>query len=385
MVTPQRIYLDYAAATPMDERVIAVMRPYFSELFYNPSSPYGPAREVRQAIDGARAKLAMVMGVKPDEIIMTAGATESVNIAIQGVMAEGGHLVTSSIEHHAVLAAARNYDHTLVAPTEKGVVTPESIKSALKPETRLVSVAVANNEIGTIQPLRDIAQILEAERERRREQGEAAPLYFHSDASQGAGVISLNVARLGLDLLTLNAGKCYGPKQVGLLWAHSHVRLRPLIVGGGQESGIRAGTENVAGIIGFAEALNIAETLRRQEIERLTDLRDLLQAKLTDAFADMEVSGYLKRRLPGILHVTWPGLDAERVLYALDMQGVLVATGSACAANKGTRSHVLVGIGMSPERADGSIRFSLGRHTTEEEIMEAARIVIDTVQRERSR
>ena len=379
------IYLDYAAATPLDPRVLEVMRPYFSDKFYNPSSPYEPARQVRRDIDAARAQLAKVIGAKPDEIIMTAGATESINIAFHGVLSQGGHIVTNEIEHPAVLNAAKVHEHTLAKPTAKGVIIPEAIQSAICDDTRLVSVALANNELGTIQSLRDIATVIENVREARRISGNTTPIYLHSDASQGAGVLSLNVARLGLDLLTLNAGKCYGPKQVGLLWSRADVKLQPFILGGGQEAGIRSGTENVAGIIGFGEALTIAEAMRADEGRRLSDLRDSLQKKLVSAFADAEVSGNQKRRLPGLLHITLPGLDAERALFALEMRGVMVATGSACAANKGTRSHVLVAIGMSPERADGSLRFSLGRHTTQAEIDMAAEEIITVIRTERAR
>jgi cysteine desulfurase len=381
----EMIYLDYAAATPLDSRVVAAMMPYFSDKFYNPSSPYEPARQVRRDIDTARATLASALGVKPDEVTMTAGATESINMAIQGVMAGGGHVVSNEIEHPAVLNVVRKYDHTLVKPTDKGVITAEAIRVALRDDTRLVSVAIANNELGTIQPLRDITRAIDQARAARRARGSTTPLYIHSDASQGAGVLSLNVARLGVDLLTLNAAKCYGPKQTGLLWARSDVRLSPIILGGGQENGMRSGTENVAGIIGFGVALTIAEKAREQEVRRLSGLRDKLQAQLAAAFGDMEVSGSQKRRLPGMLHVTWPRLDAERVLYALEMRGVLVATGSACAANKGLRSHVLTAIGMSDERADGSLRFSLGRHSTEAHVSQAAKVIIAVVREEMSR
>lgn len=379
------IYLDYAAATPLDSRVFAAMEPYFSERFFNPSSAYEPARQVRRDFEAARASLGRVIGTKADEIIMTAGATESVNIAFHGVLSEGGQVVTSTIEHQAVLEAARAYDHVFVAPSPRGTVPTDAILQAITDETCLVSIAMANSELGTVQSLREIARMLAEVREGRRARGVTTPLYFHSDASQAAGLLDINVARLGLDLLTLNAAKCYGPKQVGLLWASSQVRLKPFIYGGGQEQGVRSGTENVAGAIGFAKALQLAEDKRKSEAPRLAKLRDSLQKKLEQAFTDMQVSGHSKSRLPGHLHVAWPGLDAERVLFGLEMQGVLVATGSACAANKGTRSHVLNAIGMAPELADGSIRISLGRQTTEEDITRAAEAIITIVEKERAR
>jgi cysteine desulfurase len=381
-VSNEVIYLDHAAATPLDERVFLAMRPYFTELFYNPSSPYSAALAVRRDYEAAKQVIASSVGAKPDELVMTAGATESVNLAFSSI---GGHVVTANIEHHAVLEAAKRRDHTLVASSEKGMVSAEAIRAAIRPDTQLVSVALANNELGTIQPLRDIATVVRAIRADRLSRGDTTPLYLHSDASQGAGQIDIHVARLGVDLLTLNAGKVYGPKQVGLLWAASHVRLSPQIVGGGQERGLRSGTENIAGAIGFAKAMELAERHRKSESERLRGLRDGLQKQLVGAFADAVISGSEKRRLPGHLHISFPGLDAERLVFALEMRGVLVATGSACAANKGTRSHVLTAIGLSPEVADGSLRLTFGHLSTEENTKKAGDIIIEEVTRERKR
>lgn len=381
-MTDQVIYLDHAAATPLDQRVLAAMTPYFSEAFYNPSSPYAPALQVRRDYEDAKARLAQTFGAKGDELVMTAGATESINLAFG---ATDGHVITANIEHHAVLAAAKRHDHSLVSVNEQGLVDPAQIAKAIRPDTQLISIALANNELGTIQPLREIAEVVRRERERRLTRGDVTPLYLHSDASQGAGQLDIHVARLGVDLLTLNAGKVYGPKQVGLLWAARHVRLSPLIVGGGQERGIRSGTENVAGTIGFATAMELADAHRGGETKRLTDLRDMLQAKLLAAFPDAIVSGSQRRRLAGHLHISLPNIDAERLVFGLEARGVLVATGSACAANKGTRSHVLTAIGLSPEVADGSLRLTLGRLSDEQNTARAAEIIIDTVTREKQR
>jgi len=381
-VNEEVIYLDHAAATPLDERVLASMQPYFSDLFYNPSSPYSLALTVRRDYEAAKQLIASTIGAKPDELVMTAGATESINLAFASI---GGHIVTANIEHHAVLEAAKRFDHTLVESDERGMVSSDKIRAAIRPDTRLVSIALANNELGTIQQLRDIATAVKNERERRLSEGDTTPIYLHSDASQGAGQIDVHVARLGVDLLTLNAGKVYGPKQVGLLWAAANVRLNPQIVGGGQERGLRSGTENVAGVIGFARALELAEKHRKSESERLRELRDTLQKQLTDAFPDAIISGSEKRRLPGHLHISFPGLDAERLVFALEMRGVLVATGSACAANKGTRSHVLTAIGLAPEVADGSLRLTFGHLSTAENTREAGEIIIEEVMRERQR
>jgi cysteine desulfurase len=313
---------------------------------------------------------------------MMAGATESINLALSNI---GGHLVTANIEHHAVLEAAKRRDHTLVASDEKGIISAEAVRQAIRPDTQLVSIALANNELGTIQPLRDVAMVIQAVRVERMDRGDTTPIYLHSDASQGAGQIDIHVARLGVDLLTLNAGKIYGPKQVGLLWAASYVRLAPQIVGGGQERGLRSGTENVAGTIGFAKAMELVQKHRRSESERLTKLRDDLQKQLCDMYGDAVISGSQKRRLPGHLHISFPGIDAERLVFALEMRNVLVATGSACAANKGTRSHVLTAIGLSPEVADGSLRLTLGHLSTKDNTRRAGEIIIEEIQREKKR
>lgn len=378
----ETIYLDHAAATPLDRRVLVAMQPYFTELFYNPSSPYAPALEVRRAYEEAKRLIARTIGGKADELIMTAGATESINLAFSWV---SGHAVTANIEHHAVLQAAGTHEHTIVASDEKGIVTAEVIRQAIRPDTQLVSVAVANNELGTIQPLREIAAVIREEREARLARGDTTPIYLHSDASQGVGQLDIHVSRLGVDLLTLNAGKIYGPKQVGALWSAGHVQLRPQIVGGGQERGLRSGTENVAGTIGFAKALELADKHRKAEAERLSLLRNKLQEVLVAAFPDAVVSGNLKRRLPGHLHISFPKLDAERLVFALEARGVLVATGSACAANKGTRSHVLEAIGLPSDVADGSLRLTLGHLSTDESIARAGEVICEEVGRERTR
>lgn len=376
------MYLDHAAATPMHPKVLAAMHPYFSDDFYNPSAPYSPAITVRRAYEAAKTTLGRSVGGKGDEIVMTAGATESINLAFYSI---GGHIVTANIEHHAVLEAAKQFDHTLVSADERGMVSSSSIKEAIRPDTRLISIALANNELGTIQPLRDIGEVVRAEREARLLRGDHTPIYLHSDASQGVGQLDVNVARLGIDLLTLNAAKVYGPKQVGLLWSAPHVVLTSQIKGGGQERGLRSGTENVAGAIGFATALELATEHRRYESDRLAKLRDMLQSKLITAFPDAVVSGHKRHRLAGHLHISFPQLDAERVLFALESRHVLVATGSACAANKGTRSHVLTAIGLAPNLADGSLRMTLGHLSTDENIVNAAGIISEEVQREYDR
>lgn len=376
------IYLDHAAATPMDERVLRAMQPFFSELFYNPSSPYAPAVEVRRKYDEAKHSLAKSIGGKPGEIIITAGATESINLAFGNI---NGHVIAPSIEHLAVLANVRLHDHTIINSDERGFVTVDLVNMAMKPETTLISVALANNELGTIQPIREIAELVKSERESRLMHDNHTPIYLHCDASQGVGQLDVNVARLGVDMLTLNAGKIYGPKQVGLLWAASHVRLKPQIVGGGQERGLRSGTENVTGAIGFACALELAVEHRKYESDRLMKLRDGLQKTLVESFPEAVISGHLKHRLAGHLHISFPGLDAERLIFLLENRGVMVATGSACAANKGTRSHVLTAIGLDDNVADGSIRITLGHLSNDDNIKRAGEIICEEIVHEYER
>ncbi len=376
------IYLDHAAATPMDERVFAAMRPFLVENFYNPSSAYMPAVLVRREYDSAKHKIAISIGAKPGEIIITAGATESINLAFGAVT---GHVVTANIEHHAVIESAKKHDNTIVRSDERGLINADLIKNAIRPNTELVSIALANNELGTIQPIREISEIINNVRMDRLSRGDKTPIYFHCDASQGVGQLDVNVARLGVDMMTLNAGKIYGPKQVGLLWVASHVRIQPQIVGGGQERGIRSGTENVAGVVGFSRAIELVNEHRKFESDRLAKLRNKMQSDLMTAFPKAVISGYQKHRLSGHLHISFAGIDGERLLFLLEKRGVLVATGSACAANSGLRSHVLDAIGLPAEVADGSIRITLGHLSNSENIAKATEIIISEVKKEYER
>lgn len=376
------IFLDHAAATPLAPQVLQAMTPYFSERFYNPSSPYAPAVDVRRDYEAAKDTIARAIGVKSGELVMTAGATESIALAFHGV---DGHVVTSAIEHQAVRAAAASRNTTTVPVDHNGRVAVEAVKRAISPDTELVSIALANGEIGTTQPLRDIATVVRAERQRRAEAGESRPIYFHSDASQGAGLLDIHAPKLGLDMLTLSAAKLYGPKQTALLWAAPHVKLTPIIGGGGQERGLRSGTENVAGVIGFATALQHAVDHQKSEAKRLVALRDTIEKELIAAFPDAVLSGHRKHRLPSHLHISFSGLDAERLVFRLENRGVLVATGSACAANKGLRSHVLTAIGLDATTADGSLRLSLGALSDEQQMKKASEIIIEEVTAEKAR
>lgn len=376
------IYLDHAAATPLDRRVFAVMEPYFADQFYNPSSPYVAGREARRVLEDARHRLAMTIGAKKDEIILTAGATESINIAF-GVVGEGQHVLAGSTEHAAVLGAAQPLAHSLIPADEHGLLRLDEIKQLVQDNTILISVAYADSELGTVQSLRDIAAIVSQIRDERIDGGNHTPLYLHTDASQAATLLDLNVARLGVDMMTLNAAKCYGPKQVGLLWVRAGIKLTPLFRGGGQERGIRSGTENLAGAVGFAEALSRAQEKRHTESKRLADMRTTLARKLEESVSDIVINGHRRRHLPSHLHISVPGLDAERAVFGLDLEGVMIATGAACAANKNTRSSVLTAVGMSDELADGSIRISMGHLNTEDQIDQAAEAIARVIKQER--
>lgn len=383
MATTQA-YLDYGAATPVAPEVLQAMLPYLTERFHNPSAPYALARGVRADLEDARATLARLMGARPGQLTLTAGATEANNLAFACV---DGPVVCDAAEHESVLACAEAREHTLVSVGPDGRVDPSHLAQALTPQTQLVSVELANGEVGAIQPVREIGALVAAERRRRLEAGERTPLYLHTDASQAAATMAVNVSSLGADLVTLSAAKLYGPKQVGLLWSSDDVRLRPLVRGGGQEGGVRSGTENVAGVVGFACAMQLAAQQRKEEARRLASLRNRLQCQLAARFADMVVSGPRrdKLRLPGLLHVSFPGLDAARLVIALERRGVSVGTGSACAASRMQVSHVLRAMGASDEVARGSLRITLGRPTTEEEVDYAAAAIQEVVCEEAAR
>lgn len=367
-MTHQPIYLDYAAATPLDAGVLAAMQPYFSEQFYNPSASYLAAKAVAADLRAAREKVAQVLGVKPTEIIFTAGGTEANNLAIQGVMARypNTKVCISAVEHESVREPAAQYNVTELAVGEDGVVDLAGLEKAIDDQTVLVSVMYANNEIGTVQPIKEVAAKIQLIRDQRRAKGNKLPLYLHTDACQAANYLDLHVAKLGVDLMTLNGGKIYGPKQSGVLYARTGVDLAPLIRGGGQERGLRSGTENVAQAVGFAEALQAAQTRRHEEAKRLTVLRDQTLAALLAAFPEAIINGSLKRRLPNNMSVTFPGQDNERLMMALDERGIICAVGSACSASKDEPSHVLRAIGLSDEAARSTLRLTLGRDSTSE-------------------
>ena len=376
-------YLDHAAATPVDRVVLDAMLPYMSDKFYNPSSSYSLAVEVKRDYHRAKEQIARSIGVRGDEIVMTAGATESINIAMSAV--GDGVVAVGATEHAAVIESARRQNGIIIPSDKKGRITADAVSKSLHPDITLISIGLVNNELGVIQPIDDIMQVVEQERTRRQEVGDVLPLYVHCDASQALALIDVKPKRMGIDLLTLSAAKVYGPKQVGLLWVRPGVSLTPTIAGGGQEMGLRSGTENVAGVIGFAEAVELAMKRRNTEVKRLRVMRDYIQNELESNFPDMVVSSDKKKGLASFLHVSFPGIDAERLIFMLENQGVMVATGSACAANKDTRSHVLEAIGMSDDLISGSLRISLGRLSSEPNIKRATELLIDAIKSEKNR
>jgi cysteine desulfurase len=378
------IYLDHAAATPIDDRVLAAMRPYFSDKFYNPSATYDTARKVRQDLEKARAQVAHWLGAKANEIIFTAGGSEANNLAIHGIMREfpKGNIVVSAMEHDSILEPAARYDRRLVKVHPDGRLDLNDLAKKIDDRTVMVSIVYASNEIGTVQPLRDIAKIIDQKKRDRISQipnpkSQNLPLYFHSDACQAGNYLDLHVNRLGIDLLTLNGGKIYGPKQSGALYIKAGVELQPLIDGGGQERGLRSGTENVAGSIGLAMAIDLAQSARQAEAKRLRDLQTHFFKILSEKIPIAVINGSIKYRLPNNLHITFPGKDNERLLVQLDEAGIQAAAGSACSALSDTPSHVLSAVGLSDDQARASLRLTTGRSTTEADV----RRVVDVLSR----
>ncbi|HPR09828.1 cysteine desulfurase [Candidatus Saccharibacteria bacterium] len=365
------VYLDNAAATPVDSEVWAAMLPYFSDKFYNPSATYLPARQVGHDLGQARQKAAELLGAKANEITFVAGGTEGNNLAIRGVLElfPNSSVTVTSIEHDSVLAPAQQYNCSVTFVTKQGRVDLDDLKAKITDKTVLVSSMYANNEIGTIQPIKQIAALVATIRKQRRAQGSTLPLYLHIDACQAGNYLDLHVNRLGVDLMTLNGGKLYGPKQSGVLYIRRGVHIAPQILGGGQERGLRSGTENVAAAIGFAAALEKSQKLRSAESKRLSQVQkiffDLCRQKIPGA----TVNGSMTSRLPNNLHLSFVGQDNERLLLELEKRGFLAAAGSACSASSDLPSHVLRAIGLTDAEARTSVRFTMGRSTQEKDIV----------------
>lgn len=375
-------YFDYAAATPLLPEAVNAMRPYFRERFYNPSAIYLDARANRLALDDMRHEFAKSIGARSPEIIFLAGGTEANNLAIKGILSQfkDGHAITSAVEHDSVLKPIKGFDHTIIGVNTKGIVNPLDIKQAITNKTVLVSIMYVNNEVGAIQPIKQIAELISAIRQSRRKAGNKLPLLLHTDACQAGNYIGMNVARLGVDLMTINSGKVYGPKQTGALYVRTGTVLSPLIVGGGQEWGLRSGSENLANISGFVAAWQKARSVSISEAKRLTELRDKAISYLEKELPNCQINGPSgNRRIANNIHITIPGVDNERLLMQLDEKGFQVATGSACSASNDEPSHVLKAIGLTDKQAQSSIRITLGRYTTEASLSKLLKTLVKTL------
>jgi len=359
-----RIYLDNASTTPIEPKVLDAMLPYLKEKYGNPSSLHFEGRIAKSAIEKSREKIAQIINSEKEEIIFTSGGTESDNLAILGIARananKGKHIIVSSIEHKAVLDSYKKLEKegfsvTYLDVNKNGIVSLDHLKSSLKPDTILVSVMYANNEIGTIQPIKKISKII-------KDSKTSNPI-FHSDACQAVGALLIDIKELGVDALTISSSKIYGPKGVGCLYLNKEIKIEPIIFGGGQENGIRSGTENVASIVGFSEALSISEKKRISENKRLTKLRDYFLSKIIKEIKDISLNGDKKNRLPNNINISIQKVEGESLLLLLDECGISCSTGSACSSNNLKPSHVLTKIGVSRELAHCSIRFTLGRYT----------------------
>jgi len=362
----KRVYLDYAATTPVHPDVLKAMIPYLTDAFGNPSSLYSYGGEAKGAIEEARVKVADLIGVQDEEIVFTGSGTEADNFAIKGVAfaneSKGNHIITSSIEHHAVTETCkflerRGFSVTYLPVDEYGLVDPHDVKKAITGKTILISVIHANNEMGTIEPIAEIGKV-----------AKEAGVYFHTDAVQTVGHIPVDANELGVDLLSISAHKLYGPKGVGALYIRKGTKLIPFMHGGEQERRRRASTENVAGIVGLGTAAELARQEMDEEVQRLTHLRNQLIKGLLERIDHVRLNGHPQKRLPNNINVSIDFVEGESMLLNLDLEGICASTGSACSSSSLEPSHVLLAMGLAHEQAHGSLRFTLGKWTTEEEI-----------------
>ncbi|MGB9404674.1 MAG: cysteine desulfurase NifS [Candidatus Acidiferrales bacterium] len=373
-----RVYLDYNATTPVAAEVLEAMMPYFAGMYGNANSIHSDGQRARMAVEEAREPVAALIGAKPAEIVFTSGGTEADNLAIFGVVGAANgrrHVITSTIEHHAVLHACQKLerdgvDVSFVPVGSDGIVDPEDVRRALRPGTKLISVMHSNNELGTIQPIEEISRI-----------AREADVYFHADAVQAAGKLPLDVNRLGVDLLSLSAHKFYGPKGTGALFVKSGTALEPILFGGHHERDRRPGTENVAGIVGMGRAAEIARQRLSEDSPRVTVLRDRFEETLLARVPNCHVNGERARRVPNTSNITFRNAEGESLVIALDLRGLACSTGAACSSGAIEPSHVLTAIGLPADEGRSSIRFSLGRETTAQQIDFALDIIPDTVDR----
>jgi cysteine desulfurase len=375
----KKIYLDYAATTPVDPRVLKAMEPYFLEKFGNTMSLHSFGQEAKTALEESREIVADLMGAKPSEVIFTSSATESNNLALKGVAFanrnKGNHIIISSIEHACIMESARwlegqGFEVTRLKVDKYGLVDPEDVKKAIKKGTILVSIMHANNEIGTVEPIEEIGKIC-------KERG----VYFHTDAAQTFGKIPINVNKMNIDLMTVSSHKMYGPKGVAALFVREGTKIEPILHGGGHEMGLRSSTVNVAAIVGFAEACKIAKKEMEKEAKRLTKLRDKLIKGVLEKIPDSHLNGHPIKRLPNNANFWFEGVEGESIVIQLDLMGIAASTGSACSTGKLEPSHVLLAIGLRPEQAHASLRLSLGRWTKEKDIDYVLKVLPRVIER----
>ncbi len=373
----KRIYFDHSATTPVDPRVAEVVREYLLDKFGNPSSFHSFGRETKEALENARLKVAELLNCSPDELHFTSGGTEADNLALIGYSLKnrtnGDHIVIGSIEHPAVLNSAaelenRGFKVTRVAANRYGEITPEVVSAALTERTILASVMHVNNEIGTINDVGAIGALC-------RKRG----VTFHTDAVQSYGKVAVDVQAMNIDMASVSSHKIYGTKGIGALYVRNGIEVQPLTFGGHQEAGIRVGTENLPGIVGLGEAAAICKAEMQDEDEKLIALRKLLHQRITDELENVSLNGHPSKRLPGNLNLTFHGVEGESLLMALDLEGIAVSSGSACSTGSTDPSPVLTGIGLSDEEAQSTLRMTLGRENTTEDIERAATVIIDKV------
>jgi cysteine desulfurase len=380
----RQIYLDHSATTPVDKRVVAVMLGCLAETFGNPSSVHGQGQRARAAVDRARREVASLLGARQNEIVFVSGGTEANNLAIRGICHDGvtnRHVITSQIEHPSVRGVVEaleknGWDVTWLPVYDNGIVKVEDVRSALRPETTLVSVMLANNEIGTVQPIQEVGDLV-----RRHRQYGHNKIWFHSDAVQAAGRIQLDVEKLGCDLLSVSGHKLYAPKGVGALYARRGVRLHPQNIGGHQERERRAGTENVPGIVAFGEAARLAREELAERSSHDVRLRDRFESEIQKRIENAVLNGDRLRRLPHLSNISFRFIEGEGLLINLDLQGVEVSTGSACSSGTLEPSPVIRALGHPDELARGSIRFSFGKDNSDEDVDYVVDVLVECVSR----
>ena len=385
MSSPGLIYLDHAGTTPTDPRVLEAMLPYFTQLYGNPSSVHTVGQEARHALDTSRERVARVLGCRTSELVFTSGGTESDNAAIIGAATAlretGNHIVTSSVEHHAVLHTcqyleSQGYEVTYLPVDRYGAVAPEQVYNATGARTTVVSLMYANNEIGSINPVAEISQAVQ-----RRARELDRTIVMHTDAVQAAGFLDLNVRSLGVDMMSLSGHKFYGPKGTGVLFVRRGTPFLPLLLGGGQERERRSGTENIAGIVGLATALELAHAGREAASERCAALRDRIITEVVSAIPNASLNGHPTERLPNNINFSFDGVEGESILLGLDMAGVAASSGSACSSGSLEPSHVLLALGQTAEQARSSLRITLGKENTDEEVDYLLGVLQDLVAR----